>query len=195
MTLWPAPRASSCHLATAHSASPPQARTPHQLVPRCASIAAQASFRILPALTVAGNAPALILASAALCLHLPWLPLCVYVHIGISGPFYPSLEGPCPSCVSMMPLLIKICISRLRDPLVCPWVCYWPPDSQSAFIDQYLYLAITCLPVNPRPAARALPCHLVAAHSASPPQARMPQQLAPRCASTAAQASFRVLLA
>jgi hypothetical protein len=46
-----------------------------------------------------------------------------------------------------------------------------------------------------RPAPRAVPCHLVAAHSASPPQARMPQQLAPRCVSTAAQARFPILSA
>jgi len=67
VTLWPVPRALPCHVVAAHSASPPQARTTqrrgHQ-ARRHASTALQASFRILPALTVAGNAPALILASA-----------------------------------------------------------------------------------------------------------------------------------
>jgi len=58
----PAPRAVPCHLVAAHSASPPQAHTSQQLAPQCVSTAAQASFRILSALT--GLTPALILASA-----------------------------------------------------------------------------------------------------------------------------------
>jgi hypothetical protein len=92
LTLWPAPRA--YHLVTAHLPHPPQARTTqrrgHQ-ARRHASTAAQASCRILPALTVAGKAPALILASSPLFLHLPWLSLLHCVLVCTLAFLFPSI--------------------------------------------------------------------------------------------------------